>query len=637
VDRRPSAAGLAPARLLALLLAAAAAASCATAPPAPVERSVRVLEGVPAPSPLRAGARRSLVYFGQLSDAHVTDAMSPLRLELLDPARTGDGRFGGSWRPQELMSVRLLDRAVRRLNERRESPTPQGDGRHASMDFVLVTGDLADNAQGNELRWAARVLAGGMVDPYSGLLAGPWTCPTLSGAARLRLGTRVATRAYSGVQRHDQYPAATPAARRAPFYDPEVGAGSEAHGKAGHEADGEEPPPHPGLLERALRPFPAEGLDVPYYVARGHHDGLVQGRYVISRLAEVFGFAEREIDVAGCRKAYPNRLLDPRRPPFDAGPWTGRRRIAGEARLLAMYEAWHGGDVAVPVPPDPRRRFVASPAYPAVFRDAAAGAGLQHVTPALRAASLGHAHYYAWRPRPGLRFVALDTTVQGDGAPEPDGNLDDPQFRWLAETLAATPSDELVVVFAHHDLASLVHPGPGRCAEPGAGCNADPRPAKPVHLGCPLRDGRADCRAPAAEGPPRTLRDLLLAHPNVVLLVNGHTHAHRIEPFARGDGGFWQVTTASLVDWPQHARTLELMDNGDGSLSILSDVLPLFDAPGPPWPERDAPELSDAEVAAVAHRLAASDRPWREGRGRRAAGRPGDANVELVLRDPRPR
>src|SRR5699024_4404148 len=85
---------------------------------------------------------------------------------------------------------------------------------------------------------------------------------------------------------------------------------------------------------------------------------------------------------------------------------------------------------------------------------------------------------------------------------------------------------------------------------------------------------------------PRTLGpdlvDLLDRFPNVVLWLNGHSHEHRIVPNRRttpgggpaGDGdGWWEVNTASAIDFAQQGRTVELFDNADGTISILVTVL----------------------------------------------------------------
>jgi hypothetical protein len=58
------------------------------------------------------------------------------------------------------------------------------------------------------------------------------------------------------------------------------------------------------------------------------------------------------------------------------------------------------------------------------------------------------------------------------------------------------------------------------------------------------------------------LRELLDRFPNVVCWVNGHTHANAIQPICRPGNahaaGFWQVTTASHIDWPQQSRIVEI-------------------------------------------------------------------------------
>jgi hypothetical protein len=46
-------------------------------------------------------------------------------------------------------------------------------------------------------------------------------------------------------------------------------------------------------------------------------------------------------------------------------------------------------------------------------------------------------------------------------------------------------------------------------------------------------------------------------------------------PYFRRDrrAGFWQITTSGYIDSPQEARLIDLMRNGDGTLSIFSTLL----------------------------------------------------------------
>src|SRR3712207_2898825 len=89
---------------------------------------------------------------GHLTDTHVRDEESPARVPFLD--RLGPP-VTSTFRPHEAVSAQVLTAAIRSLNVER----PQG---------VLVTGDLVDSAQANELDQLVRVLQGGMVDPNSG-------------------------------------------------------------------------------------------------------------------------------------------------------------------------------------------------------------------------------------------------------------------------------------------------------------------------------------------------------------------------------------------------------------------------------------------------------------------------------------
>jgi hypothetical protein len=294
----------------------------------------------------------------------------------------------------------------------------------------------------------------------------------------------------------------------------------------------------------------------------------------------------------GCRKVMAARPT----PAAAADPWGALRRTLPGASF---------------VPPDPRRRFLRSAAE---FRrlhgraDHRHGLGLTPRGELLR--SRGHALYYSFSPHPVLRFVALDTTVDAGGA---GGNLDHPQYMWLKRELRrARRLDQLVVVYAHHPLELMDN---ATLDEAAGRFDRDPRDSRPLHLG---RTG------------PASLRALLMRSRNVVLYLTGHKHYNRVWPnFGRGGRGFWQVITSSLAGPPQEARMIELMDNGDGSLSIFTTMLAHAAPAAVPAP---GASLDPAGLASIARELAWERRPG--GRAARAAGGP-MRDVELVMRDPR--
>jgi 3',5'-cyclic AMP phosphodiesterase CpdA len=118
-----------------------------------------------------------------------------------------------------------------------------------------------------------------------------------------------------------------------------------------------------------------------------------------------------------------------------------------------------------------------------------------------------------------------------------------------------------------------------------------------------------------------TVGDLLVQHPNVVAVLCGHSHVNAIRWFGTPDDadGFWEITTASTVDWPPQGRLVELVANGDGTLSIYTTI---FDFPAP-----------EGSLAARMRTLAAIDRQsgWRLWDG---SGEADDRNTELVQRLP---
>jgi hypothetical protein len=288
------------------------------------------------------------------------------------------------------------------------------------------------------------------------------------------------------------------------------------------------------------------------------------------------------------------------------------------------------------VPPDRRRQFVSKKQYKQVFRASsqADGHGFDLIDPGQEAASNGSAGYYSWSPKPGVRFVSLDTVSEaGVIGPSADGNIDHPQYVWLQGELAeATAANELVILFSHHAIPSLTANVPDELAPPctiadphghdiNPGCDLDPRDSQPIHLG-------ADMEA------------LLHQYPNAIAWVAGHSHVNSIEPHPNpgGDGGFWSIRVAAEADWPQQSRLLELFDNGDGTLSIFGTIIDHASPAGSAAPGTNANNLGVKALASIGRTISYNDR---QSGGRACGGGPcgegsvNDRNVELLIDDPR--
>lgn len=187
-----------------------------------------------------------------LTDTHVRDEESPARVPFLD--RLG-GEFSSTFRPQETLSSQVLDAAVKAV-----------DAVHP--DATVLTGDIIDSAQANELALARAVLDGGIAHPDSGAPG------------------------YDGVQDASNPDPA--------YYRPDV-----------------DPPRHPGLLDAAQRPFQAPGLTSPWYAVPGNHDLLLAGEVARTGATNAVAVGDRlltkpaeSLDVPRSERALTPQLVD---------------------------------------------------------------------------------------------------------------------------------------------------------------------------------------------------------------------------------------------------------------------------------------------------------------------------------------
>ncbi|GAA3673953.1 TIGR03767 family metallophosphoesterase [Nocardioides ginsengisoli] len=490
----------------------------------------------------RETRRQAMLAFVQLSDVHVVDAQSPLRLEwadrLDDPGPLpATGIFTSSYRAQEMLTGQVADSMVRAINQVANGPVTG-----KPLALAIQTGDNSDNSQYNEVRWNISLLNGGEVRVDSGNL-----------------------RTWEGVA--DSNPLTYDAAYWHPDGAPKGKLVDRPRSEYGF-------PVVPGLLDAARRPFTAEGLDIPWYSVFGNHDGLVQGNFPAKTL-------QLNLIATGALKVIS--------PPAGADPQQLLQDLFADPAALLTNLLGGALNSGVRLVTADRDRRLLSRKQIVEQHFALGGAPFGHgFTDVNRQQGTA---YYTF-DQGAFRFVVLDT-VNPNGYY--DGSLDKTQFTWLTDLLARS-TDKVVMVFSHHTSDSMGNP-------------------------LVATGGSLEPRVTGA-----TVLDALLAAPQVIAWVNGHTHVNKITPRPRpGGGGLWEITTASHIDWPQQARIIEVADNGDGTLSIFTTMV---DHAGPA--SVGAGTADAVQLAGLARELAAND--WHD--GSKGLGTLDDRNVELLVDNP---
>ncbi|MGW3422788.1 TIGR03767 family metallophosphoesterase [Streptomyces phaeochromogenes] len=334
-----------------------------------------------------------------------------------------------------------------------------------------------------------------------------------------------------------------------------------------------------GFLAAAIRELRSPGLNLPWYSTVGNHDSLPGGCYAPG---DSF-FADF---AAGGRKLM---TLDESE---GVAIWNNVKKggdpkgAAFKAMLKSQARRMRS------VTPDEGR----APFTPAEYLQA-------HLDPAHTGAGpVGHGYsqanlaaktqYYTFRIADGLIGVSLDSTDPGGHY---EGSLGTAQLRWLERTLkAAEKNKEHVIVFSHHTSKSM-------------------------------RNLRED---PAHPGERRHGGDEVLAllgkYRSVLAWVNGHSHKNKITPHSAPDGrSFWEVSTASHVDFPQLARVIEIVDNHDGTVSLFTTLIESGAPHG-----TDFADLTQTGLAALYRELSFNA----PGARTDLSGEAGDRNTELVLK-----
>jgi hypothetical protein len=376
--------------------------------------------------------RTSLAWLGHYSDFQLVDDESPTRL-----TGTDNPAIPGGMRSQEAYLPRAVSAMSRTFGRIEDASRP--------FDFGIITGDCADSAQENELRWVIALM----------------------------------------------------------------------NGEPGLETDsGDDDDPVPGAANDPKDPFDPSAFPAPWFYVPGNHDTQVVGITT------------------------PNDDL--RATAIGSTTSTGTRD----------YRQWYAPSFRGDVPADPDRRILERDDIVSILREATSGGDEGppgHGYPTTGAVDTSLGANWTFDVIPGLlRVLALDSSDRtgGSSGMVMQATVDG----WLIPELDRAVSDGVLVLLASHHSTRSINPFEGELGStpvPGALTGDE-------------------------------LEAIVAARPEVIAWLVGHTHDNRIRAVEGADAahpGYWEIMTSAIADFPSQARTIELVNNGDGTLSIFATLI----------------------------------------------------------------
>ena len=462
-----------------------------------------------------------LATFVQLTDIHIIDASNPSRATFLGVFIPVDDFLSDAFRPYEAFSNQVAECMVRKINAVKRGPHLR-----QKISIAVNTGDNGDSQCKNELQNYINILDGKKVVPN----------PATPGK-------------YVGIQ--DNFESVAYKFYYHPDKNPENVSPDQYKVDYGY-------PNFQGILNAAAKPFCATGLNIPWYTCNGNHDSTKLGNYSLGfyQMLNLFNqLATGNLPDLG------SKLVD----------FVTPVQAMLLARALELQDAQGVLDIlnkAVlrEIPKSEKRLQYTR----ADFINA-------HFNSSLFPGNIGHGFternikdnvaYYTFKVSEKITGIMLDTCNINGNLEDPtlaaNGSIGSIQMSWLENELRKRHSnyyndqgqlvktdnkDSLVILFGHHTIETM-----NNNATTPTTFDNDPQRI----LG------------------PEFVR-VIHRYDNVIGFVNGHEHRNFIKAYPDPSGktkGFWEINTASHIDFPQQSRIIEVGENNDDTISIFCTII----------------------------------------------------------------
>jgi 3',5'-cyclic AMP phosphodiesterase CpdA len=274
-------------------------------------------------------------------------------------------------------------------------------------------------------------------------------------------------------------------------------------------------PRHPGMLRRAAMAFRSPGVGCPWIPVLGDHDALVAGELVPSHLTQALAIGDRALWNMPANLQLPGGLQLSTTDSPDGPP---------DPSFVAAFIEQALDGATVQVPPDERRYELEFSQLIGRLR-AGSQAAAQPAPGADTSIAVRPQLDFVRDVGDSLRVIVLDVVRRDGGS---GGLVQDGQASWLEEQLASA-GDRWVVITTHQPLENT--------------------------------SGGEQLTA------------VLDRAPRVIATLAGHTHRNRIIARETAAGGYWLITTCSLIDFPQQCRALRLFSTASGGVAIQTWML----------------------------------------------------------------